>query len=154
MIALAERLRAAAERLSEMDEAAVRGPWTVYSQPRSAGQHALVVAAPLCEAADRCDSGCGAEIVQTKVLDLDEMPAAKADLDLIVALRDLAPVIASQLRQHAVMAQNIEIAPIGGRPFHDSDDCGGGWLDGGEGDLCQHFDDALALADAILGGQA
>lgn len=140
MNALAERLRAAAERLTELDKAASESPWEITEE-------------------HGCDfSGEGYSYITLSMRDTDgdvarwygETTREAADAALIVTLRPLAPVIASLLRQHAVMAADV-VPSEAGRRWHITERCGYS-LDPTEGQVgCDCFTDALALADAILG---
>jgi hypothetical protein len=131
--ALAERLRTAAEKWARLDHAATWGPWSVHES--WAGKCAVVT-----------DGGHPIAVVSHG----EPSDTAKADAELIAQARALAPVIASQLRQHAVMAADV-VPSEAGRRWHITERCDYS-LDPTEGQIgCDCFTDALALADAILG---
>jgi hypothetical protein len=152
--ALAERLRTAAEKWAQLDHAATWGPWSVHES--WAGKCAVVT-----------DGGHPIAIVSHG----EPSDTAKADAELIARSRPLAPVIAEQLRAAAERFDAETSADRGECPWcadgycrghaevtSHSDGCEGDLLVDGEPlptawpeDACTCFDDALALADAILG---
>jgi hypothetical protein len=72
------------------------------------------------------------------------------DNDLIAALRPLAPILAKQLRDAVDrLLEECEIE-LDYPPFHAAAWCGRDVVPGEKGS-CDHFDDALAIADAVLG---
>lgn len=136
---LAERLQAAADRVSSAEHAATWGPWTVH--PSWAGQCAVVT-----------DAGHPIAIVSHG----DPSPTALADAALIALMRNAAPVMAEQLARAAAMAKTIRTDPGTALTVHESRDCGNylGPNPIRSSSTCHHFDDALALADAVLGGES
>lgn len=136
MNALAERLRASADQLARLDREGTWGPWSAGES--WAGRLAIL--------------GTSGEPVAVVSGSPNPTETALADAALIATLRPLAPVIASILRQHAVMARNVETTD--GKRWHISERCG--WtLDPTEDEVgCDCFTDAIAVADAILAGGA
>ncbi len=137
MTPLAERLRTAAERLDRLQVNATPAPWR---GPESSWAGRIAVL-----------SSEGHPVAVTSLEDLSV--TATVDAGLIAGLRPLAPVIASQLRQHAVMAADV-VPSEAGRRWHITDRCGL-TLDPSEGEIgCDCFTDSIQLADAILGEAA
>ena len=129
-MSIAERLRDAAKRLAEMDDEAYQGPWRV--QESEIGDTAIVAR-------------------------VDEVAVVFHDPngDLICALRPLAPVIAEQLQKWAAFCAETT-RTSGSDLWHYTDMCDTRLLVDGKRPeppdfRCTCFDDALRLADAILG---
>ncbi len=119
----AERLRAAADRLETLDHAATPGTWTMFEEH---GRDHTDEGWSYIGVQVLQQSGQGALIVAQCQDPLDRVENPQADAELIAALRPLAPWAVRFLRDAAA------------------------WLDRHpevDGDT-----DALALADAILGG--
>jgi hypothetical protein len=129
-----ERLRAAAEKWAQLDHAATWGPWNVHES--WAGKCAVVT-----------DGGHPIAIVSHG----EPSDTAKADADLIATLRPLAAVTAAYLQKQA-QAYAMQVRPDPHREYvHEGGCCRPRRYlsDGTVGCTC--FDDALALADVILG---
>jgi hypothetical protein len=132
-----ERLRTAADRLDRLQVGASPGPW-IGPALSWAGRVTVLNS-----------EGHPVAVTSMEALSV----SATADAGLIAALRALAPVIAEQLRA-AAWGYLDQVSREGDHDWHDDSAGGcGHYRDPAPlGAHCTCFDDALALADAILGG--
>lgn len=129
-----DRLRTAADRLRTLDKAATAGPWRVDDQHVRGLNCLLAKTVTLVASADDRRS--------------------RPNFDLIATLRPLAPVLVKQMRD-AIVWWDETTETVGDTVWHHTEWCDTRIVVGGELPLlpdarCTCFDEALAIADAIL----
>lgn len=136
----ADRLRTAADRLEALDKAASGSPWKVI------------------ESHGRDYSGEGYSFVTLVMRESDddvarwygETDRETSDARLIATLRPLAPVLVKQLHTAIDRLAAECLTELDYAPWHE-EGCGlDVGRDIGDAGSCHCFDDALAIADAVL----